>query len=191
MKKIFKVLFVVLLSFTIIGCEKEKEENNTEKENNNEIGVLKCDVFECINKLNVEDDVDSINEKLGIKSTKNKYVDNAYEWDLNDEVKLRATYNADGISLLEVLFDRMLVKDDGVNASLLKEVFDSARNYDDAISLLGKGGTIISRKFLNDFGEKYSETNYIWVRNEECYLIGYSSDLYNRYSSSKMVTKGC
>lgn len=206
MKKILKILFVVMLSFTLIGCEKEKKEDNSKKENNNEIGVLKCDVFECINKLSVEDDVDSINEKLGITGTKNKYVDNAYEWNLTNEVKLRATYNADGISLLEVLFDRLLVRDDTFNASLLKDN-SSWKGYDDLALLLGNGGTIVSRKFSKSFDEKYSITDYIWIKNKECYFIaGFynvdnqsigSDDVNARFynfgvpSSSQIVNKGC
>ena len=181
------LLIVFMLIICITGCNGK---NEVQKEK------LKCDVFKCIELIDYTDKVESINDKIGITSKKNEYVNNSYEWDLSSDVKLRATYGADGITTLELIFDKSRLNDETINTSSFKNLDSDAiwnklfgeghSGYKNAVAVLGKEGTIISRKYMNFNGTMTITTDYLWIKNDKCYIRG-SYDQDDHWAGSEIM----
>ena len=150
MRKKLCLLIALIIIIFITGCNNKNEAQKEEK--------IKCDVFKCIELVDYTDKVETINDTIGITGKKNEYVNNAYEWDLSNDVKLRATYGADGITSLELIFDKSLLNDENIDTSSFKRLDNTAiweklfgeghSGYKNAVAILGKDGTIISKRFI-------------------------------------------
>lgn len=188
MRKRFYLLIALMIIICITGCNDKKEAQKEEK--------IKCDVFKCIELVDYTDKVETINDKIGIAGKKNEYVNNSYEWNLSSDVKLRATYGADGITALELIFNRSLLNDETIDTSSLKKLDNTAiweklfgeghGGYKNAVAILGKDGTIISKRFIIFDGTMDTITDYLWRKSDKCYIRG-SYDQNDHVSSTEIM----
>lgn len=156
MKKISIILICLLV---LSGCQKELS-NNLETSKGN------CSVFDCIQKITVEDSVNDINEIIGIQGEKLAEDDNTYYWELSDTTGIEVTYNSYNKGTVKAVYDKEMLENKKVDFSRydsLQKRVNEGIDYRDFISYLGNvDGTIIEKNSVT--------TKYSWVDKEGRYL---------------------
>ena len=180
------ILYVLGIVLLLTGCESSVE--STKKEE------LTCDVFKCIELIDHSDKVEDINLKIGLIGKKNEYVDNSYEWNLSNDVKLRVIYDADGVTKTELVFDNKILYDESLNTKLLKKYLydwgEKYKKYDDSVSALGKNGTIIFKRFKKYIDKVDIDTEYLWIKNDKCFISA-NYNLDNELNSVEINVGNC
>lgn len=160
-KKIFAISFIVICVVITCACEKSSNNETNKETNNTSTEKIKCYNEECVDLLTLDDSIETINDKLGVKGKQNQFVTNAYDWILSDEMTLRTYYNADGkATKIQLVYDYEYAKND--NLIFDTEALMHPKNYADAVSITGGEGTLL-------FIEK-SYGQYLWYKNNECYV---------------------
>lgn len=135
--------------------------SNTSNQGQN---LSKCgDAFKCLEKIDEDATVESINELTGIEGKVSTYSDTTYLWEFpNDEtLKFSTSYFS-----VEVEYDTDLHKDSSLDLSGYNTVKDEIKNgvqVDKLVEALGGNKGLLYKK--DSFG-----TGYLWVDGDGGYL---------------------
>ena len=101
MKKKTFLTFVCMIAllFAITGCGAEESESNGNNSSNSSTAAeskAKCgDVLQCMEKLDVNSELDDMNEVMGFEAKEKSSTDDykIYEWDLTDDTSIEVMFN--------------------------------------------------------------------------------------------------
>ena len=101
MKKRTFLTFVCMIAvlFAITGCGAEKSESNGNNSSNSSTAAeskAKCgDVLQCMEKLDVNSELDDMNEVMGFEAKEKSSTDDykIYEWDLTDDTSIEVMFH--------------------------------------------------------------------------------------------------
>lgn len=162
-RNILNLVFGILFIGTVTGCDN----NTTTLDNGNKIESKgKCTATECIEKINVENTVEEINEIIGFEGELTDENYNKYYWELSEDSGIEVTYYSGEKGTIEVVIENDLLANKNVDFSKYDELQTKVKegiNYNDFISYIGNvKGTLI---------EKSSYSNkYLWVAEDGSYL---------------------
>ena len=99
MKKRTFLTFVCMIAvlFAITGCGAEKSESNGNNSSSTAVeSKAKCgDVLQCMEKLDVNSELDDMNEVMGFEAKEKSSTDDykIYEWDLTDDTSIEVMFH--------------------------------------------------------------------------------------------------
>ena len=149
------LLIVLILIISLSGCS-----------NSDNISTYgNCDISDCVEKIEIDNNVSEINDIIGIDGVLIDANYNQYYWEIADNCKIYVNY-VDGTIRTE--FDNELLANRNVNFSRYNEIkymIDENENltYEQMVEMLGGvDGVLISKS------EYYIE--YSWVNSDDDYL---------------------
>lgn len=169
MKKILKsTIFMFAILLVLTGCG-----NNSTTIKTKEKSKGKCDVVECINKLDAKMSYEDINKVIGFKGKLSSEDEDykVYDWDLTDDTSISAQF---------MLETGNVVIDASFPDSLITKKADFSK-YDQIKTKINNGETITYNEVVKLFGNVEgiltkidSDTStYKWVNKDGGYLSGY------------------
>lgn len=176
-RKFLSVLFCFILLLSLTGCEgaitpktKTNSSSNTNTKSNTRTkkSKAKCDISECLEKLDQHSSLEQINEVIGFEGTEGTSTEDytKYSWELSDDAKIVATMYSSSTSLsLDVKDD--LIKNSKVNFSKYDEVKKAIQGgqnitYDEVKSKFGADGVLVE---ISSTSKKYR-----WVSSNGSYM---------------------
>ena len=165
MKKLAVIIMTLSTIILLTGCGKTASKNTSDKTQKDKGN---CKILECINKIDVKDNLDKVNETMGFEGEKTNEGDGytTYKWALNDYESVEVTFYTSS-SNIKINFNDNIIQSDKVDFSKYDEVSKSLKagdtvTYDDLKKKFKDSGTLV---------EKSSSTNkYRWVNSEGGYL---------------------
>lgn len=165
MKKLQKLLVVVALAGLLSACGKDDEPVAETKG--------KCNVFECIKKLDVNNTLDEINKTIGIdgKQTSDTEYSTTYTWKLSDDTSIDATITKSDNSVkykISYPTKSIVKRADFSKWSDIKSKLNSKEGltYDEFVKLVGGvEGTLTDKSS--------SSLTYDWYNKDGGYLFAY------------------
>ena len=165
MKKLTVLIITLSVLFLLTGCVKNTSKNESKKTQKDKGN---CKILDCINKIDVKDSLDKVNETMGFDGEKKTEGDGytTYKWALNDYESVEVTFYTNS-SNIKINFNDNLIQSDKVDFSKYNEVSKALKagetiTYDDIKKKFKDSGTLV---------EKTSSTNkYRWVNSEGGYL---------------------
>lgn len=164
------VIVGVVVAIIMLGGNKPSGEGGGNGGSTNNGGtstdtnLSKCgDAFKCLEKIDEDATVESINELTGIEGKVSSYSDTVYTWEFSNGESLKFSTSYFGI---EVDYETKLHKDssvdlDGYNS--IKDQVKSGVTLDELVSALGGKKGLLYKK-------DYSGTGYLWVDGDGGYL---------------------
>lgn len=180
-KKIYRVLFAIVLVGFLTGCGNNSTSNDNSNDKLEEKISGNCTAVECIKQIEPENTVEEINKIIGIDGelTSEKY--NIYYWKISDNTGVKVAYYSSEKGNISIDYDSNSLANDKIDFSKydeLKSKVNSGISYNDFISYIGNvHGTLIEKTS--------SSMQYVWVSKDGSYLKGTFS---NRTGNCTVVT---
>ena len=146
-KMLLIVALCICLSTLLTGCSLKKEKNETPVE---EVSKGNCKILECINKIEITDTLEIINNTIGFEGTQTSEGDGwtKYKWELNDNDNVEVTIYSSGKNSIKINFKDEKIKNSKVDfsgfAELKKSISDGTEVKYEQMKATFKGeGTLI------------------------------------------------
>lgn len=160
------ILFIIFITL-FTGCNLNEEKNT----------LAKCEVFDCINKIEPENSVEEINEIMGFNGvvTDEKY--KIYYWELSDDDGIQVAYYSSDKSQIKLKYDRDVLENKKVNLTKLEELKEDLKKgvkitYDDLTKYFKTNGTLVGKSSI------YKK--YTWVDEDGNYSTATIDNKTNR-----------
>lgn len=160
------IIFIVFITL-LTGCNSDSDKNT----------LAKCEVFDCINKIEPENTVKEINEIIGFDGevTDEKY--KIYYWELSDDEGVQVAYYSSDKSQIKLKYDKDVLEDKKVNVSKLEELKEELKKgvkitYDDLVKQFKTKGTLVGKSSITK--------KYTWVDDEGSYATATIDNKTNR-----------
>lgn len=160
MKKLVRIVLCLSIVLLITGCSSKKKEEKKEKSKG------KCEVLDCINLIEVTDNLETVNEKLGLEGKIVKDTTTTYKWKLTSTENVEITFNETSNDVKIKFLDEK-IKNNKVKFTKYDKLAEQLKagetvTIDDLNKSFKGKGTLI---------EKSSTIlKYRWVDKEEGYL---------------------
>lgn len=165
MKKLQKLLVVIALAGLLTACGKGGEPKTETKG--------KCDVFECIKKLGVNDSLTTINSTIGLdgKQISESDYSTTYTWELSDDSSIDASISkSDNKVTYKISYPTKAIgkRADFSKWDEIKSKLNSKEGltYDEFVKLVGGVEGVLTSK-------SSSSLTYHWYNKDGGYLFGY------------------
>lgn len=192
MKKYNKIIlgafFLGATTLLLTGCNSKK--NNDEVQPAEEKAKGNCKILECINKIQLSDNLETINTTIGFEGELISEENGCkkYNWALKSDENVEASLCDSGKNSIKIIFENDSIKNKKVDFSKFEELKEEISNgtevkYEKIVETFKAEGTLV---------EKNSSTNvYRWV-NEESEFMNVSFSTVNgrcTFASGKMLEK--
>ena len=173
MRKNNKIILSAILLGTaallLTGCDNGKNNKKEEPQPVEEKEKGNCKILECINKLEITDDLEKINTTIGFEGEQvaSEEGTKKYKWELNTDENIEVTFNDSGKNTIRLNFKDEKIAKKKVDFSEFVDLKEQISNgtevkYDKVKETFKSEGTLI---------EKNATANiYKWVNEEGGYL---------------------
>lgn len=166
--KIYTIFIALICVFLVVGCKS----NDNEK-----IVKSNCTIFDCINKIEPENQVKEINEIIGFKGeTKDKKY-KIYEWKLSDKESIQVAYYSSDKSQIKIKYNKKDLINTKVNFSDYEKIKEDLKkgvkiSYKDLTKKFKSKGTLVGKSSISK--------KYTWVSKNGSYLTATISNANER-----------
>ena len=157
----------IVVAIILLTGNKQPSGSGSDESGNSgssDTSLSKCgDAFKCLEKIDEDATVESINALTGIEGKVSNYSDTTYIWEFPNDESLSFTT---GYFSIEVDYETKLHKDSSVNLegyNNIKDKIKTGATYDELVSALGGKKGLLYKK--DSFG-----TGYLWVDGDGGYL---------------------
>lgn len=157
-KKIVLSFAALLLLVGVTGCDKKSSVKTNGK----------CNVFECMDLVNIGDSVEDVNATIGLDGELLNGTENTYVWHLSEDTSLEVLLSSDSkVNRVDISFPDDTIKSKKVDFSKFDEI-KKALSSKESITLdefnkkVNGEGTLITKS-------SYS-TSYRWINSDGGYL---------------------
>ena len=164
MKKVLGIAVIALAVVTLTGCSLTPSKSNGSNTPVEKPAKGNCNVFDCIKKLDIKDDLAKVNKVMGFEGELvregNGY--NTYKWVINEDKdeKVEATFYSSSTTI-SISFKDEAIKNAKVDFSKFDEIKKAMNNketvtYDDVKAKFGADGVLVEK---SSFSNKYRWVN--------------------------------
>ena len=156
MKKITKILLCLWIILLLTGCNSPKKVVKKEKSKG------KCKITECINLIGLKDNLEKVNEIVGIEGTKKE---DTYSWKLSSTEKIEVIFGDTNTIKIKLLDESIKNKKTSFKKyeTLEKKLKDGEKvTIDDLNKEFKSKGVLIEKTSIKEV--------YRWVDKEDSYL---------------------
>lgn len=168
-KIILGAFFLGIAALLVTGCDANKQNKKQEQQSVEEKPKGNCTVFECINQIEITDNLEKINTTIGFegKEIKSDTGWKKYEWKISSDENVEVIFYETGKNDIKINFRNDTIKSKKVDFSgfdeMKKQITDGTEiKYNQIKESFKTDGTLV---------EKNNSTNiYRWVSEDDGYL---------------------
>ena len=168
-----KLLTILFCSFLILGMVTgcgEQQVEDTPKEKTEEKSKGKCEVEECINKIETNMTLEEVNDLIGFDGEK-KDDEDTYVWQLTEKTKITVEFKDKKKASIKATYDKEKISDSKLKLSICSEIIKDIKKktytYEEMVEKLeGVEGHLENKSSTSKM--------YVWAKDGQTFRATFS-----------------